>query len=97
VVSGEFGVDTGELKRLIERMGEVEQRAEAAIAAMDSEVHRLHGTWTGEAAAGHASAHAMWAKGAQQMREALNFLRGAGQVAHGNYTSAATINTTMWS
>lgn len=41
-MSGEYGVDTDELKRLTERMAEVEARAEAAIAAMNAEVDGLH-------------------------------------------------------
>ncbi|SPX87821.1 WXG100 family type VII secretion target [Mycobacteroides abscessus] len=96
-MSGEFGIDTDELKRIIERMAEVEARAEASIAAMDSEVHGLHGTWTGEAATGHADAHAKWSEGAKQMREALKYFQAGGKVAHANYTSAAATNTAMWS
>ena len=46
-MSGEFGVVPDELMRIIERMNEVEQRAEASIAAMDSEVRNLHATLHG--------------------------------------------------
>ncbi|MGC7358308.1 WXG100 family type VII secretion target, partial [Mycobacteroides abscessus subsp. massiliense] len=56
-MSGEFGVVPDELMRIIERMAEVEQRAEASIAAMDTEVHNLHATFTGEAATAHTQAH----------------------------------------
>lgn len=61
-MSGEYGVDTDELKRLTERMAEVEPRAEAAITAMNAEVDGLHATFTGETATAHAAAHAKWAK-----------------------------------
>ncbi|WP_240477715.1 WXG100 family type VII secretion target [Mycobacteroides abscessus] len=56
-------------------MAEVEQRAEASIAAMDTEVRNLHATFTGGAATAHAQAHEKWARGAEQMREALKGLR----------------------
>lgn len=96
-MSGEFGVDTDELKRLTERMAEVDIKAEAAITAMNAEVEGLHATFTGEAATAHAAAHAKWAEGAKQMREALKYFQTGGMVAHGNYTSAAATNTAMWS
>ncbi|MBE5507658.1 hypothetical protein E3G54_004993 [Mycobacteroides abscessus] len=95
-MSGEYGVDTDELKRLAERMAEVEARAEASIAAMSSEVDGLHATFTGQAATAHATAHAQWVQGARQMREALKYFQTGGMVAHGNYTRAATANTAMW-
>lgn len=95
-MSGEFGVVPDELMRLIERMAEVEQRAEASIAAMDAEVHNLHATFVGEAATAHALAHAKWAEGARQMREALKGLRTASHAAHGNYTGAAAKNMQNW-
>lgn len=95
-MSGEFGVVPDELMRIIERMAEVEQRAEASIAAMDTEVHNLHATFTGEAATAHIQAHEKWAKGAEQMREALKGLRSASHAAHGNYTGAAAKNMQNW-
>lgn len=95
-MSGEFGVAPDELMRILERMTEVEQRAEASIAAMDSEVNNLHATFTGEAATAHAQAHQKWATGAQQMREALKGLRNAGSAAHGNYSGAAAKNAQNW-
>ncbi|MEU9807575.1 WXG100 family type VII secretion target [Mycobacterium sp. NPDC050853] len=95
-MSGEFGVNTDELMRIIERMAEVEQRAEASIAAMDGEVRNLHATFTGEAATAQAQAHEKWAEGAQQMREALKGLANAGHVAHGNYSGAAAKNQQNW-
>lgn len=95
-MSGEYGVDTDALMRIIERIGEVEARAEASIAAMNAEVDGLHATWTGQAAAGHAQAHAKWAEGGRRMREALKYFQASGTVAHGNYTRAAATNTAMW-
>ncbi|OAT68677.1 secretion protein [Mycobacteroides immunogenum] len=95
-MSGEYRVDTDELKRLTERMAEVEARAEASIAAMNAEVDGLHATFIGEAATAHAAAHAKWADGAKQMREALKYFQAGGMVAHTNYTHAATTNTAMW-
>ncbi|AMT71997.1 WXG100 family type VII secretion target [Mycobacteroides abscessus subsp. massiliense] len=95
-MSGEFGVVPDELMRIIERMTEVEQRAEASIAAMDSEVRNLHATFTGEAATAHAQAHEKWARGAEQMRHALKGLRDASHAAHGNYTGAAAKNLQNW-
>ncbi|PVB15927.1 WXG100 family type VII secretion target [Mycobacteroides abscessus] len=96
-MSGEYGVDTDELKRLTERMAEVEARAEASVAAMNTEVDGLHATFTGQAATAHAAAHAKWTEGAKQMREALRYFQAGGMVAHTNYTSATTTNTAMWS
>jgi WXG100 family type VII secretion target len=96
-MSDEFGVDTDELMALVTRIAAFEQRIEAMVVDVDSQVSSLRASWHGSAAAAQADAHRRWAEGAQQMREALEELRRAGKKAHQNYTGAAQANLTMWS
>lgn len=92
-----FRVDPEALADAVKRMAAFQRHAEEVLAEIDSRVQRLHGAWTGEAAAAHAEAHQHWARGEAMMREALARLRAAGETAHRNYTGAMAQNLSMWS
>ncbi|BBX65060.1 ESAT-6-like protein EsxE [Mycobacterium saskatchewanense] len=92
-----FHVDPEALADAVKRMAAFQRHAEEVLAEIDSRVQRLHGAWTGEAAAAHAEAHQHWARGEAMMREALARLRAAGETAHRNYTGAMAQNLSMWS
>jgi WXG100 family type VII secretion target len=95
-VSG-FRADLNRLADLVERMISFEGRAAALAADLDAQASRLHGEWSGAAAAGHLAAHRDWLDGAARMRGALRELRSAVSVAQGNYAAAAEANVRMWS
>ena len=90
-------MNTDELMALVTRIADFEQRIEAMVADVETQVASLHATWQGTAGIAQADAHRRWTEGAQEMREALQELRQAGKKAHQNYTGAATANLTMWS
>jgi WXG100 family type VII secretion target len=92
-----FAVDLDELSAVIGDMRSFESRFQSRLAELDDLVARLHGTWTGEAAAAQQAAHDEWKAGATEMHQALVEMRDAARRAHGNYTSAAEANRAMWS
>ena len=92
-----FSVDPAAIEDAAERMGDFVRYAESVVAEIDTLVTNLHVTWSGEAAAAHAEAHRLWARGEANMREALARLTAAGNAAHNNYTGAMHANTNMWS
>lgn len=81
-----FRVDPQALADAVQRMAAFQRYAEDMIAEIDSRVTRLHGTWTGEAAAAHAEAHQHWVRGEAMMREAL------GQSGEGGHDSARQLH-----
>jgi WXG100 family type VII secretion target len=91
-----FAVDLAEVESVVADMQVFEGRFEARLAELDELVARLHGTWTGAAAAAQGSAHARWKAGAEEMHRALVEMREAAQRAHANYSAAAETNTRMW-
>lgn len=92
-----FRVDPQALAEAVQTMAAFQRYAEDMIAEIDSRVTRLHGAWTGAAAAGHAEAHQHWVRGEAMMREALAQLEKVATTAHGNYTGAMSTNLGMWS
>jgi WXG100 family type VII secretion target len=92
-----FRVDPQALADAVQRMTEFQRYAESMLTEIDSLASNLHATWSGEAAAAHAEAHARWARGEAMMRAALARLQAAGATAHSNYTGAMSTNLAMWS
>lgn len=91
-----FHVDPAALKSAADLLDGFEKIAEQFITSVDRKVNDLHIDWEGEAAAAHREAQQRWRVGAQEMRTAVGQLRAILNGAHGNYTSAASVNTTMW-
>jgi WXG100 family type VII secretion target len=91
-----FRADLASLSDLVARLALFETRADALAAELDARVRRLHGDWTGPAAAAHQAAHREWLDGAARMRAAARELRSAVATAHANYAAAASANTRMW-
>lgn len=91
-----YAVDLGELQQRIDEMAAFEKKIEQALTDLDRVVERLHVTWTGQAAVAHREAHDEWAAGMAQMRTGLAEIKDAATRAHGNYTSAAQANSSMW-
>lgn len=90
-------MDPQALADAVHRMAAFQRHAEDMIAEIDSRVTRLHASWTGDAAAAHAEAHAHWVRGEAMMREALAQLEKVATTAHSNYTGAMSTNLDMWS
>lgn len=91
-----FAVDADDLSGVVDEL----RRRHAALASLGGDLSRrialLHDTWDGEAATAHETAQATWDDGFARMREALARMRAAAEVAHRNYTDAATTNLQMW-
>lgn len=92
----DFHADLGALEDLLARLAAFERQAESLTSGIDVQMQRLHGEWTGWAAAEHLAAHRQWADGAARMRAAAAELRSAVATAHGNYLAATTTNARMW-
>jgi WXG100 family type VII secretion target len=89
-----------DLEALADLVGQIEAftaRAEALGDDLDRAVDRLHAQWRGAAADAHGSAHDRWRSSAAQLRAVADELRDVVAVAHGNYSSAASVNLRMWS
>lgn len=91
-----YAVDTGALAGLVERMAGWAARAEQLGDDLDSAVRRLHGEWTGDAAAAHLAAHHRWRAAEADLRAAADRLCAVVAVAHDNYTAAVEANARMW-
>ncbi len=91
-----FVVDLETLQDLIDRMCGFERSLAERLDEVDSQVRRLHGAWSGAAAASHRLAHQEWVAGAQQMHAAIVTLRRIGVTAHANYAAAIAANRAMW-
>lgn len=92
-----FQVDLAELDDVIAGMESFEQRLRQQLDALEAVVEKLHGTWTGGAAAAHREAHAKLAAGAQDVHRSVVEMRQAARHAHQGYSAAAQANVSMWS
>lgn len=90
-------MDPEALADAVARMAAFTRYAEDMINEIDSRVTGLHAAWTGEGATAHAEAHQHWVRGEAMMRAALARMSAAGDIAHTNYTGAASTNLGMWS
>lgn len=77
--------------RLAGLVGFVEER----LAELDRHVAQLPDSWIGTAADAHSAAHRTWHAAAQEMNTALDDLRAAAKLAHGEYTQAVATNLAM--
>lgn len=96
-MSSQFVVDLEQLDSVVSRLASFEQELERHIADVDARVQRVHGVWSGDAAAANLAAHREWMAGAQGMRTALAEIKAAAATAHSNYSAAVAANTQMWS
>jgi WXG100 family type VII secretion target len=90
-----FVVDLEMLQDVIDRMCAFERSLAKRLDDIDARVGRLHGAWSGDAAAEHRLAHRRWLAGAQQMHAAIVTLRRIGATAHANYAAAIAANRAM--
>jgi WXG100 family type VII secretion target len=95
-MTGRFRVDLDQLAEIVDQIVRFDKHLEEALEQADAKVDRLHTTWSGAAAAEHKAAHEKWKHGAERMRAGLATMRQNADIAHGNYTGAATTNTAMW-
>ena len=95
-MSGAFAVDLDELLRSIDEMTRCGDALDVLLDDLRRRVAALHDTWDGLAASAQVSAQAEWEAGFRAMREALAAMRGAADVAHGNYGGAVATNLRMW-
>ncbi|MGN0065835.1 MAG: WXG100 family type VII secretion target [Nocardioides sp.] len=91
-----FTVDLSELDAVIGDLESTERALESLTDDLEKQVKALQSVWEGLAAEAQAEAHQTWEDGMRGMRRALASLRAASRDAHGNYTSAATSNVSMW-
>jgi WXG100 family type VII secretion target len=91
-----FSIDPDELSDIV---GDL-TRAEGKLLRLGEDIARqmalLQSQWEGLAADAQREAQEEWASGMTAMREALAELRDAAELAHQNYTGAATTNLEMW-
>jgi WXG100 family type VII secretion target len=92
----DFHVDLPGLSGMVDSMDQFDTWVEQMLAELDSEIERLHASWSGEAADEQKQAHELWKSGAAKMRLALAHLRVSGRNAHGNYSAAARTNLGFW-
>jgi WXG100 family type VII secretion target len=95
-VSTRFHVDLDALDDTIAFMQKTSDAISAQLAELDGEIAKLHGVWSGTAAAAQLKAHQEWTAGAEEMRTALDALHELARTAHTNYTNAVTANQKMW-
>lgn len=67
-----------------------------ALEQADAAAERLHAAWAGDVADAHLAARGEWRDDARRMVEALDEMRRVLRGAQGNYSSAASVNTSMW-
>ena len=91
-----FAVDLDELLSSIDSMARAGAALDVLLDDVASRVAALHDSWSGAAAGAQAAAQAEWEAGFREMREALAAMRGAADVAHGNYGGAVATNLRMW-
>lgn len=89
-------VDLERLDTLVEQLRVVQEQLGRLHREADLRGRQLHLTWTGDAAAAQAGAHARWAAAAVEVQDALAALRAVAATAHGNYAAAAQANRRMW-
>jgi len=85
-----------QLRSLVEGFARITVALGDAVSDADDAASRLHGVWSGDAAAAHRTAHDRWASDAARMNAALERLRGLLDVAGANYDSAVAANQRMW-
>lgn len=91
-----YHVDLAQLADVIDRLDRFDQYLERAVEQAEQRVNRLHGSWTGEAAAAHLAAYREWQRGAAEMRAGLATMRSITSTAHVNYTNGVNTNQRMW-
>lgn len=91
-----FEVDPDRLAHVVERMATCEARLHDLANDLQRQVHDLHQSWQGDAAAAHEVAQAAWEAGFREMRDGFHQMRAAARAAHDNYTTAADTNLRMW-
>ena len=91
-----FAVDAGELDAVIGDMERTEGELQQLTDDVERQIAALQEVWEGLAAEAQRAAQAEWEQGMRDMREALVDIRRAARTAHGNYTSAADANRSMW-
>lgn len=91
-----FSIDPDELSEVV---GDL-TRCEHQLLRLGEDIARqmavLQSQWEGLAADAQREAQEEWASGMAAMRSALAELREAADLAHTNYTSAASTNLDMW-
>ena len=94
--SARFTVDVDELETLITELGACSRRLDVLLDHVARATTLLHASWNGEAASAHLLAQGDWRRGGCEMAAALADLRRVSDVAHRNYTAAASNNVRMW-
>ena len=88
-------VDLDHLDSVTARLAGLVGFVEDRLAELDRHVAQLPDRWLGTAADAHASAHRTWHEAAREMNTALDALRAAAKLAHGEYTQAVATNLAM--
>ena len=91
-----FAVDLDELLGTVDEMTRTGVALDALLDEVAAQVAALHSSWAGLASDAQAAAQAEWEAGFREMRAALAAMRGAADVAHGNYGDAVATNLRMW-
>jgi len=89
-------VDLVELADVVGDLARATTTLEGLGSDLDRASRTLHHSWQGAAADQHLVAQAGWNAGLRGLRDALDRLRSAAGLAHGNYTRAVTANDEMW-
>lgn len=91
-----FRMDLAQAEQELEDLENVTKTLLEAWEDADAAADRLHGTWAGDAALAHLTSHDLWREDINKLMKALDEMRGALEIARGNYSSAASTNVSMW-
>lgn len=91
-----FSIDPDELSDILGDLTRCEGRLLRLGEDLARQMASLQSQWEGLAADAQREAQEEWASGMNAMRCSLAELRDAADLAHQNYTGAATTNLDMW-
>jgi WXG100 family type VII secretion target len=91
-----FSIDPDELSDIVGDLVACEKKLLRLGADIERQMAVLQSQWEGLAADAQREAQEEWASGMTAMHAALTELREAADLAHQNYTGAATTNLDMW-
>lgn len=91
-----FTIQLGHAQQILDDTLRTSTAIVDALDEADAVADRLRVAWEGETADAQGGAHEAWRDDARRMTEALAEMRRVLQGAHGNYSNAASANTSMW-
>lgn len=91
-----FSVDLNQVEDIMTRLAALSSYILDQLEALDNQVAGLSASWSGQAAAAHAAAHAQWVVGAKDFAHGVADMAAAAKSAHANYSASFDANTRMF-